>query len=138
MLYHNKPITTVLKELSTDAEKGLTSIEAGKRMSEYGQNKLSEKKKKTNFQRFCDQFKDVMILILIAAAVISFGIVCVEGEPVEFFFEPILILLIVVLNAFMGMMQESKAEKALEALKDMSAPPCKSAAQWRRESHRCI
>ena len=54
-------------------------------MSEYGQNKLSEKKKKTNFQRFCDQFKDVMILILIAAAVISFGIACVEGEPVEFF-----------------------------------------------------
>lgn len=121
MLYHSKPITTVLKELSTDAEKGLTSVEAEKRMSEYGQNKLSEKKKKTNFQRFCDQFKDVMILILIAAAAISFGIACVEGEPVEFF-EPVLILLIVVLNAFMGMMQESKAEKALEALKDMSAP----------------
>lgn len=120
-MYHSISITSVLKELSADAESGLTSVEAKKRMSEYGENKLSEKKKKTNFQRFCDQFKDVMILILIVAAVISFGIACVEGKPVEFF-EPVLILLIVVLNAFMGMMQESKAEKALEALKDMSAP----------------
>lgn len=62
-----------------------------------------------------------MILILIAAAVISFVIACVEGNPMEFF-EPVLILLIVVLNAFMGMLQESKAEKALDALKSMSAP----------------
>lgn len=62
-----------------------------------------------------------MILILIAAAAISFAIACVEGEPKEFF-EPMLILLIVVLNAVMGVMQESKAEKALDALKSMSAP----------------
>lgn len=121
MLYYKEPIADVVKELSTDVEKGLTSDEVENRISRYGLNKLNEKKSKTNFQRFLDQFKDVMILILIIAAVISFGIACVEGEPVEFF-EPVLILLIVVLNAIMGMMQESKAEKALDALKDMSAP----------------
>ena len=80
-----------------------------------------EKKKKTNFQRFLAQFKDVMILILIAAAVISFVIAFVEGEPKEFF-EPALILLIIIVNAIMGVLQESKAEKALDALKNMSAP----------------
>lgn len=72
-------------------------------------------------QRFFDQFKDVMILILLAAAVVSFVIACIEGNPMEFF-EPALILLIVVLNAVMGMLQESKAEKALDTLKSMSAP----------------
>lgn len=62
-----------------------------------------------------------MILILLAAAVVSFVIACIEGNPMEFF-EPALILLIVVLNAVMGMLQESKAEKALDTLKSMSAP----------------
>ena len=62
-----------------------------------------------------------MILILLAAALISFVIACIEGNPIEFF-EPALILIIVVLNAVMGMLQESKAEKALDALKSMSAP----------------
>ena len=69
-------------------------------------------------QRFGDQFKDVMILILIAAAVISFVIACMERDSKELF-EPILILLIVILNAIMGVMQESKAEKALDALKNL-------------------
>ncbi len=71
--------------------------------------------------RFFDQFKDAMILILIAAAVVSFIIACIEKNPKEFF-EPLLILLIVILNAAMGVIQESKAEKALDELKNMSAP----------------
>ncbi|MBQ4624444.1 MAG: cation-translocating P-type ATPase, partial [Clostridia bacterium] len=76
---------------------------------------------KTTFQRFLDQFKDVMILILIAAAVVSFVVVCAEQNWGELF-EPALILLIVILNAVMGVVQESKAEKALDALKNLSAP----------------
>ena len=110
----------VLQSLGATPE-GLTSAEAKSRLAKYGPNKLREKKKKTTLQRFMDQFKDVMILILIAAAIVSFVVACVEGNPKEFF-EPALILLIVVLNAVMGVMQESKAEKALDALKSLSAP----------------
>ena len=111
----------VLQSLLTDPAQGLSAAEAARRLEQHGANVLREKKKKTNLQRFLDQFKDVMILILIAAAVVSFVIACVEGNPGEFF-EPALILLIVILNAVMGMLQESKAEKALDALKSMSAP----------------
>ncbi|MDO4446047.1 MAG: calcium-translocating P-type ATPase, PMCA-type [Bacillota bacterium] len=121
MKYHNVQGEEVLQELSSDGVKGLSPEEVVKRQSQYGENKLREKKKKTNLQRFLDEFKDVMILILLAAAAISFVIACTEGEPKEFF-EPALILLIVILNAVMGMLQESKAEKALDALKNMSAP----------------
>ncbi len=121
MLYHHQAIETVLKELDTDLSRGLTAQQVDKKRSEFGENKLREKKKKTNFQRFADQFKDVMILILLAAAAVSFVIACIEQNPNEFF-EPVLILLIVIMNAIMGVMQESKAEKALDALKNMSAP----------------
>lgn len=121
MTFHNRSAEEVLKELSADAKKGLSSEVLSKLQAEFGPNKLKEKKKKTMLQRFFDQFKDVMILILIVAAVISFVIACVEGNPKEFF-EPALILLIVILNAVMGVLQESKAEKALDALKNMSAP----------------
>ncbi len=121
MLFHSHPQQEVLKELDSNAQKGLTAGQVAGRLSEYGPNKLREKQKKTTFQRFLDQFKDAMILILIVAAVISFAIACVEQNPKEFF-EPALILLIVILNAIMGVLQESKAEKALDALKNMSAP----------------
>lgn len=121
MLFYHETKEAVLKELSSDPQSGLTSAQAAERLATYGENKLQEKKKKTNLQRFLDQFKDVMILILLAAAAISFTVACIEGEPKEFF-EPVLILLIVILNAVMGVLQESKAEKALDALKNLSAP----------------
>ena len=121
MLYHHQSREETLKSLTTDRIRGLTSAQAAQKAAEFGPNKLREKKKKTTLQRFFDQFKDVMILILLAAAVVSFVIACVEGNPKEFF-EPLLIVLIVVLNAVMGVLQESKAEKALDALKSMSAP----------------
>ena len=121
MLYHSQPQTEVLNALHTNQEQGLTAAQVAQLQSEYGPNKLREKQKKTTLQRFLDQFKDAMILILIVAAIISFVIACVEQDPKEFF-EPVLILLIVILNAVMGVLQESKAEKALDALKNMSAP----------------
>lgn len=111
----------VLFALHADREHGLTAAEAEKRLQEYGANVLKEKKKKTNLQRFLDQFKDVMILILVAAAIVSFVIAWIEGDA-KAFFEPCLILLIVILNAIMGVLQESKAERALDALKGLSAP----------------
>lgn len=121
LTFHSKTIETVVQELSSDITSGLSSSLAEAHLNTYGENKLKEKKKKSNLARFLDQFKDVMILILIAAAAISFVIACIEGNAKEFF-EPVLILLIVIINAIMGVMQESKAEKALDALKNMSAP----------------
>ncbi len=121
MIVYHEEGHNVVTELGSDAANGLTDAQVLKKREQHGENKLLEKKKKSTFQRFLDQFKDVMILILIAAAVVSFVIACVEGEPKEFF-EPALILLIVIINAIMGVMQESKAEKALDALKNLSAP----------------
>ena len=121
MEYHTQTISEVLHSLSSDQSNGLNSDTVSKLQAQYGPNKLKEKKKKSNLKRFGEQFKDVMILILIAAAIVSFIIACIEKNPQEFF-EPLLILLIVILNAIMGVMQESKAEKALDALKNMSAP----------------
>ena len=123
MNFHAKENEAVLCDLVTDAKLGLTSDEVKSRQEKYGENKLQEKKKRTMFQRFLDQFKDPMIIILLIAAAISFGLAIYnfKHDPMEIC-EPILILLIVVINAVMGVMQESKAEKALEALKNMSAP----------------
>ena len=121
MAFHNETAQEVLSKLATDSVKGLTNDEIAKRQQQYGPNKLREKKKKSTLQRFIDQFKDVMILILIAAAIVSFTIVVVEKNWGELF-EPGLILLIVILNAIMGVYQEGKAEKALDALKNLSAP----------------
>ncbi len=121
MTAHNEDALKVMQSLHSDLTAGLTESQVQEKRAQLGENKLKEKKKKTGLQRFAEQFKDVMILILIAAAMISFVIACIEGEPKEFF-EPFLILLIVILNAIMGVMQESKAEKALDALKSLSAP----------------
>ena len=120
MIFHDKDAKSVLELLNTD-KNGLKTAQVKELQEKYGENKLKEKKKKNTFQRFLEQFKDVMILILIAAAIISFVVACIEGDPQEFF-EPILILAIVIINAIMGVMQESKAEKALDALKSLSAP----------------
>jgi len=118
---HNQSADDVLRSLESDRSTGLSAQQAAERLEQYGPNELRQKKKKTLIQRFLDQFKDVMIIILLIAAAISFVIAIEEGNPKEFF-EPILILAIVILNAIMGVSQESKAEKALDALKSLSAP----------------
>lgn len=114
MTVYSEDALKVIQSLHSDAVSGLTDSQVQENLATHGENKLREQKRKTNLQRFAEQFKDVMILILIAAAMISFAIACIEGEPKEFF-EPVLILLIVIINAIMGVMQESKAEKALDA-----------------------
>ena len=133
MAPHNEDLENLMTRLGTDPGRGLDAKQAGKLLEQYGENRLKSKKKKTILGRFLDQFRDVMILILLAAAGISFGVAVVEGKPGEFF-EPILILVIVVLNAAMGVMQESRAEKALEALQNMAAPRARVRRDGREES----
>lgn len=120
MTAHSTKKEELMIHLNTSEQEGISTDEAQKRLAEYGENRLKAKKKKTMLQRFIAQFKDIMIIILLIAAAVSFGIAIHEGNTREFF-EPSLILLIVVLNAIMGVIQESKAEKALEALQSMSA-----------------
>lgn len=103
MTFHQLSPAEAIHALDSDPSSGLSTQQAQKKLAQLGENKLKEKKKKSALQRFLAQFKDVMILILLAAAAISFAIACVEGEPKEFF-EPVLILLIVILNAVMGVM----------------------------------
>lgn len=122
MVYYNSSVDKAEQELKTDLKKGLSEQEAKSRLSQYGPNQLAQKKKKTTFQRFLDQFKDPMILILIAAAIISLVVSLLNHEGLKGLFEPFLIVLIVIVNAMMGVLQEDKAEKALEALKNMSSP----------------
>ena len=121
MTPHGSASQEVLKSLGVSPETGLSEKEAAARREKYGENKLAEKKKKSLLVRFFAQFKDVMIVILLIAAAISFAIAIKDGSAKEFI-EPALILLIVILNAVIGVAQESKAEKALDALKNMSAP----------------
>ncbi len=124
MTYHDKSIIQICEQFGSDAQKGLSPQRIAELKQKYGENRLKEKKKKTTLQRFLEQFKDAMILILIAAAAVSFAVALAEKNPGELF-EPFLIILIVVINAIIGVAQESKAEKALEALKGMSAPLAK-------------
>ena len=117
MKAYYEPIEHILSELKTSPTTGLTSQEATARLEKNGPNKLQDKLKTGNFKRFLLQFKDTMIIILIGAAAISFGLAIYEGSG---FFEPLLILLIVTLNAILGVAQENKAEKALDALKSIT------------------
>ncbi len=120
MIPHHLPPEKLGEEFGTSLVSGLTDAQVQKQRETYGENKLKEKRKRTLLERYLDQFKDVMIIILLIAAAISFGVAIHEGNPKEFF-EPVLILAIVILNAIMGVMQESKAEAALEALKSLTA-----------------
>lgn len=111
----------VLEELKSDQIKGLTAAEAKQRLEQHGPNQLEGKKTKSLAARFLEQLKDPMIIVLLVAAAINF-VIAFNGHDGKEFFEPLLILAIVIANAIMGVSQESKAEKALEALQEMSAP----------------
>lgn len=113
-MWYKKSKNEILEELNVDEKNGLSSEEALKRLEKYGKNKLVTKKKKTIIQQFLAQLKDVMIYILIIAAIISAFL----GEISD----ALIIVLVVLINAIIGVIQESKAEKALDALKELSTP----------------
>ena len=121
MNFYTEPLDDLFEHFGVDPQKGLNQAQLEQAREKYGKNVLREQKKPSLLMRFLAQFKDTMIIILIIAAIISFFVAAQSGETREFL-EPALILAIVILNAIMGMMQESKAEKAMEALKSMSAP----------------
>ena len=108
----------VLTEIKSSAN-GLTSQQAQERLGTYGPNKLAEGKKTTMLERFLKQLADPMIIVLLVAAVLSAVTAAVEGG--EGFADVFIILFVVLLNAVMGVVQESKAEEAIEALKTMTA-----------------
>ena len=118
MNWFNKEISEIEKELKTNIKDGLTEEDVKQKYEEYGMNELKQKKKKSLFVKFLEQFKDFMIIVLIVAAIISGAVGIAEGEGIT---DTIIILIVVVLNAIIGVIQESKAEKSLEALQKLSA-----------------
>ena len=116
-------IHEIEKKFRTNIEEGLTKEEVIARQKEFGENKLEEQKKEGLFVRFLKQFNDFMIIILIIAAIISALVSYWQGE--NDYIDSVIIISIVVINAIMGVIQEAKAEKSLEALKNMSAPMAK-------------
>src|SRR5688572_10737306 len=112
MNWHTSTTESVFKELQSGRE-GLSTDEVAKRIQQYGPNQLQEKKKKPVWLLFLAQFKDVMIIILMVAAIIS----AIVGDLKDM----IVILIIIIINAIVGFVQEYRAEKAIDALKKMSA-----------------
>jgi Ca2+-transporting ATPase len=115
--WYNREIKEVVEELQTNQEEGLTTKEAQKRQEKYGFNQLEAGKKKSLIQRFADQFKDFSIIVLIIAAIVSGAVGIAEGEGIT---DTVIILIVVLVNAIIGVTQEAKAEKSLEALQKLT------------------
>lgn len=113
--FYDQDANDIAKELTTSTTDGLSSQEAKKRLAEQGPNALAAKQKKSMFMRFLDQFKDFMIIVLIAAAILS-GVVAGEWTDAA------IIMIVVILNAVLGVIQEARSEAAIEALKEMATP----------------
>ena len=118
---YTQPVDDLLRQLDT-SENGLTAEQAAERLQKYGPNALRAAPKPTLVQRFLGQLKDPMLLILLAAAAVSGVTNYLAGED---FAEAAIILIVVLLNAVLGVFQESKAEEAIEALQTMTAATCK-------------
>ncbi|MEY8356286.1 calcium-translocating P-type ATPase, PMCA-type [Lachnospiraceae bacterium 54-53] len=120
--FFSKDILESVKELNTDIHQGLSEQEAKKRLETNGHNKLQGAKEKTMLQLFAEQFKDFLVIILIIAAIVSMVVGIMENEGI---FDSIVIIAIVIINAIIGVSQETKASNALKALKEMSSPQAK-------------
>ena len=125
MNYCLSQVDDVLQELKTSKD-GLTSQEAAKRLEQNGKNKLAEAKKDSLLKRFFDQMKDPMIIILLVAAAVSAVTDIIEKGHMVVPTDSLIILFVVIVNAVLGVVQESKAEKAIEALQEMSAATTKT------------
>ena len=121
--WYNKTATEVEEYLQTNMEKGLSSVEVKKRQEESGFNELKQAKKKSLFVKFLEQFKDFMIIVLIIAAIVSGVVGIAQGEGIT---DTIIILIVVIANAIIGVAQEAKAEKSLEALQKLSGHEAKA------------
>lgn len=119
--WHNKTIARTLTDLETSRESGLTPREAERRLGQYGRNELERAGRQNPILRFLGQMKDPMILVLLAAAVLSLW-----ASGFEDWLDAVIILGIVVVNAIISISQENNAERALEALREMSAPLAKT------------
>lgn len=121
-MWQTKEISQIFKELKT-SYKGLNENDVKQRLEKYGKNTLKEKKKESIFIKFIKQFNDFMIITLIIAAIISAVVSKMNGE--SDYIDSIIIIAIVIFNAIMGLVQEQKAEKSIEALRKMTAPVAK-------------
>ncbi len=121
MNYYNFDIEEVLNNLDSN-EEGLKNIEVANRLKKYGKNKLKVTNKQSKIKKFLCQFKDIMIIILILSAIVSFILSIINNES---FTDSIIILLIVIINAIVGYIQELKADKALEELKKLQTTKTK-------------
>ena len=117
-LWFHKSVEETREYFNLDEKNGLSSEQVNENRAKYGTNELQAKKKKSTFVKFLEQFKDFMIIVLIIAAIISGVVGYIEGEGIT---DSIIILIVVVLNAVIGVIQENKAEKSLEALQKLSA-----------------
>ena len=115
--WFNKNVEDVEKKLKTNLEKGLNDEEVKTRQEKYGLNELKTKKKKSLIQKFLEQFKDFSIIVLIIAAIVSGAVGIAEGNGIT---DTIIILIVVIVNAIIGVTQEAKAEKSLEALQKLT------------------
>jgi|LAHS01.1.fsa_nt_gb Ca2+-transporting ATPase len=120
-MFENKTIADSLSELKTSQESGLSANEVETRRKKYGLNKLEEKKGESAFMIFLGEFKDPMTLVLAGAAIISMVIGLIEGGT-DWIADVCIIFGVLIVNAIIGTIQETKAEKALEALKKLSSP----------------
>mgnify|MGYP000796024175 FL=1 len=121
MKYYCEDKDIVVSRLNS-SENGLSQSEAERRLAENGKNKLRESKKDSLIKRFFAQLTDPMIIILLCAAAISGVLAVTHGES---FADVVIILFVVIVNAVLGVYQENKAEKAIEALQEMSAATSK-------------
>lgn len=129
--WYSQSVKEIEEKFKVEEAQGLSEEQVAKNREIYGLNELATKKKKSLFVKFLEQFKDFMIIILIIAAIISGIVGYYEGEGIT---DSIIILIVVIVNAIIGVAQESKAEKSLEALQKLSAHVVKVMRNRKRNS----